>query len=196
MRVSGKKGVEAFFQERRKWDRPNMVINPIGTLVIHDGKQWVCAPWIESFMMKLRGELDRFPEPLVMLSIPAEKKKAGKWDLVLLESGLSKYFGKRDFLWPEDPPLRAVVALENIGYPPSVWPRVYVDVIPDRIKNTFNDGNLDKPGKVIYWRPSDAAIKSMACFGVKWTDREDDLLDIERVSFAGQPEDVISVFWT
>lgn len=196
MGEAAKKRVEIFFDERRRWNRPNVVLNPIGTLVIHNGKQWVCAPWIESFMMDLAKELDRYAEPLVMLSIPAKKNQAGKWDLVLLESGLSKYFGRKGFLWPVNPPLRAVVALGNVGYPPGVWPRVYVDVIPTRIKNTFNDGNLDKPEKIIYWRPSDEAINSMKHFGLVWSDREDELLDIERVRFAGQPEDVISVFWT
>lgn len=43
------------------------------------------------------------------------------------------------------------------------------------------------------WLP-DQSITTMDRFGIGWLDKEEDLLDIAQVQFAGQPEDVAAVF--
>jgi hypothetical protein len=189
-----KKQMQEFYATRREWTNPDIIINPIGTLVIHNGKEWICAPWIEQFMMLMRKKFLESYSPRVMLSLPAKRENAGSWDLVMLASGLSKYFGKKEYLWPEAMPLSAIVALRNIGYPPGVSPATYIESIPDRVLSTVGHRDMTAPGSIIYWRPSDGAIQSMNAFGLAWRDEEDALLDIPNVQFAGQPEDVIAVF--
>ena len=186
--------IEAFFAQRRDWRTPDIVINPVGTLVLHDGRGWVCSPWLEEFMREIRGRYHGADDPLVMLSVPAHRSGAGLWDLALLESGLSTYFGKAEYLWPKPMPLSAIVALRNIGYPPGVEPITYIDCLPDRILNTMRNKDTAHPDRIIYWRPSDQSITTMDRFGIGWVDKEEDLLDIVQVQFAGQPEDVVAVF--
>lgn len=178
-----------FLQERRAWTTPDLVINPIGTLILWEKGKWILAPWSNEFMRELRERFFTQEDLRVMISIPAKMKEAQAWDLILLTSGLSEYFGRKGYLWPKEPPISGTVATDRTGYPKGVFPVVYIDCIPARMVRTFQE---DTPEKSIYWRPSEDSIAGMKSYNVGWEDCEDRLIDYADVVFAGSPEDVIS----
>ena len=183
-----------YFSTRREWMLPDLLINPVGTLILWDGKGWQTAPWLDSFMQVLRSGLLDYEDLRTMISLPIRQNAAEYWDLVLLTSGLSGHFGdkKKATLWPQEPPVSSILAMDQMAYPPKITPHIYIDCIPERMIETLKNC-IDMPESVIYWRPSQESIRAMEAFDVIWNDLENDLIDFPEVQFAGQPEDVISI---
>ncbi|PKY11822.1 hypothetical protein B1757_02350 [Acidithiobacillus marinus] len=183
---------QQYFSTRREWLLPDILINPIGTLVIwEDG--WKTAPWLESFMQAVRDIME-YDDLRTMISLPIRQNVAEYWDLVMLTSGLSNYFGIRSkpTLWPMQPPVSSILAMDQVAWPGKIKPELYIDCIPERMIETLKMA-VELPEKVIYWRPSQKNIQAMESFDVVWNDVETDLLDFPEVKFAGQPEDVIAI---
>ncbi|MBU2738552.1 hypothetical protein [Acidithiobacillus concretivorus] len=185
---------EKYFNTRREWMSPDLLINPVGTIILWDGKGWQTAPWLYDFMEILRSDFLDYEDLRTMISLPIRQNAAEYWDMVMLTSGLSGNFGnkKRATLWPQEPPVSSILAMDQMAYPPKIIPEIYIDCIPERMINTLKQC-MDMPEKVIYWRPSQANIVAMEAFDVIWEDMEDDLIRFPEVQFAGQPEDVIAI---
>ncbi|MBE7562218.1 hypothetical protein H7F10_04435 [Acidithiobacillus sp. HP-6] len=183
-----------YFSTRREWMLPDLLVNPIGTLIIWDGKGWQTAPWLDNFMQVLRSGLLDYEDLRTMISLPIRQNVAEYWDLVLLTSGLNGCFGdkKKATLWPQEPPVSSILAMDQMAYPPKITPNIYIDCVSERMINTLNQC-VEMPETVIYWRPSQANIAAMEAFGVIWDDMEEALINVPEVQFAGQPEDVISI---
>ena len=182
-----------FYNTMSSWRTPDILINPIGTLIYHKNGQWMEGPWVLAFS---RAVTDLFPHPFDLrttLSLPTHRDDAEIWNLVLLQSGISKHFGKPYGLWPDRPPINGILNMEGYAFPPNYRPRVYIDCIPQRMLETLLDRQGKMPDVAIYWRPSGTMIDTMRRFGIPWKDQEDALLDIPEIEFAGQPEDVVAI---
>jgi hypothetical protein len=189
--IAKKSRAANFFAERRLWSSPDLLINPVGTLIGWDGKKWVTQPWIQDFMKELRQRFFPQGDMRTMLSLPGWNKD-GYWELILLSSGLTKFYGKKDYLWPVPPPISGVLVMDYQAYPKGIAPEVYIDCIPERMINTLD---VDEPEIAIYWRPSATNIEAMAKSRIAWNDLEMSLID-RPVLFSAQPEDVISALET
>ena len=181
------------FNTMSSWRMPDILINPIGTMIYHKNGQWMEGPWVLAFS---RAVADLFSRPFDLrttLSLPTHRDDAEIWNLVLLQSGISKHFGKPYGLWPDRPPINGILNMEGYAFPPNYRPRVYIDCVPQRMLETLLDRQGEMPDVAIYWRPSGIMIDTMRRFGIPWDDQEDALLDIPEIEFAGQPEDVIAI---
>lgn len=183
---------EQYFKTKREWTLPDILINPVGTLVIWDDG-WKTVPWLEDFMNAVTKIME-YDDLRTMISLPVRQNAAEYWDLVMLTSGLSNYFGIRSkpTLWPMQPPVSGILAMDKIAYPPKIQPEVYIDCVPERMIETLKTVT-DMPECVIYWRPSLKNIEAMEAFDVIWHDAEAELIDHPEVQFAGQPEDVVAI---
>ena len=188
-----KNDVVKFYRQMGEWKRPDILMNPIGTLVLYQDGAWITAPWIKTLSRAVSGLCER-PESLVTgLTLPIHELEAERWNLIMLESGISALFGVPEGLWPVVPPLNGILFMNGMAFPHSYKPLVYIDCIPERIINTLNKITDSRPEYVIYWRPSDPMIETMESFGIPWLDQEEELLDFREVFCAGQPEDVVSI---
>ncbi len=186
-----KSRAQLFFEERKDLKKPDMVINPIGTLITYEEEKWTCKPWVSEWIGVIRS---MFFHPMrIVLSVPRHRDDAGYWDMAIFMSGLEKKIGELTYTKEKRRnSLGAQVALRNIGYPPGVKPDIYIDCIPQRIIETVGHSDLENARRIVYWRPSDSSIEVMGKFGIIWNDMEDKLIDMPEVRFAGAPEDVIT----
>lgn len=185
--------IAQFHVQMSRWRSPDIIINPIGTLVHFKDGAWITAPWLPALSRAI-AQLCGDPGGLVTtLSLPVHHNDAEIWNLIMLESGISALFGKKDGLWPENPPINGILNMSGMAFPLTYQPRIYIDCIPERIIHTLNKVSHKMPGTVIYWRPSDPMIETMASYGVLWRDLETQLLDFPEMQFAGQPEDIVSI---
>jgi len=185
-------------EQRKRWRVPEIVINPFGTLLYADESgNWQMSEWAERFLKHLRKiiSIEEDPAPPVVLSIPCEQESAGLWDMILLSTGFSEFFGREDLPWPErygGCPLGGIVALPNIGYPPGMDPYVYIDSHPKRLSNTLNHSKTLKPRQALYWVPGTSAKRTFVEMGLPiGSQDEDSLIECEEVIFCGLPEDVL-----